>query len=264
MAAPSETVPDSTSPRARRVEELDRVVIRFAGDSGDGMQLAGDEFSRSVATAGTDFATLPEYPSEIRAPAGTLFGVSGFQIQYSSHEVFTAGDAPDVLVAMNPAALKLNLADVRHGGMVIVNTGAFTEANLAKAGYAANPLTDGSLSHYQAYPVNIGELTAQVLKNSGLSKKEIARSKNYFALGLMLWLHQRPLEDEIADIERKFSRAPAIAAANVAALRAGYGFGDTTELFPVVYHVKPAPMRPGTYRTLTGNQAAALGFVAAS
>ena len=264
MAAPPETVSDSSAPRPRRVEELDRVVIRFAGDSGDGMQLAGDEFSRSVAVAGADFATRPDYPSEIRAPAGTLFGVSGFQIQYSSHEVFTAGDAPDVLVAMNPAALKLNLADVRHGGMLIVNTGAFTEANLAKAGYAANPLADESLSHYQVYPVNISELTARVLKDSGLTKKEIGRSKNYFALGLMLWLHQRPVEDEVADIERKFAGKPAVAAANVAALRAGYAFGDTTELFPVVYHVKPAPMRAGTYRTLTGNQAAALGFVAAS
>jgi 2-oxoglutarate ferredoxin oxidoreductase subunit alpha len=264
VEALNQRIPDSPARSPRRVEERDQVVIRIAGDSGDGVQLAGDEFSKLVATGGADFATRPEYPSEIRAPVGTLFGVSGYQIQYSSHEVFTAGDAADVLVAMNPAALKLNLADVQPGGMIIVNTGAFTEHNLAKAGYTTNPLSDGSLLHYQVYPVNISELTAQTLKDSGLSKKEVARCKNYFALGLMLWLHQRPLEEEIGDIQRKFARSPALAAANIAVLRAGYAFGDTTELFPVVCHVRPAPMRSGTYRSVTGNLAAALGFVAAS
>jgi len=248
----------------RPVEELESVVIRFAGDSGDGMQLAGDEFSKSIASSGHDFATHPDYPSEIRAPVGTLFGVSGYQLQFSSHEVFTSGDAADVLVAMNPAALRVNLADVKYGGMVIVNTGAFTESNLAKAGYTASPLDDESLAHFRVFPIDITAQTTNALRDSGLSKKEVARCRNYFALGLMLWLYHRPLEDEIADIERKFAKAPALAAANVLALRAGYNYGDTTELFPVTYDVKPAPILPGVYRSVTGNQATALGFVAAS
>lgn len=246
------------------VEELDTVVIRLAGDSGDGMQLAGDEFSRSVASAGHDFATRPDYPSEIRAPVGTLFGVSGYQIQYSSREVFTSGDAPDVLVAMNPAALKVNLADVKPGGMVIANSGAFTGPNLAKAGYEANPLTDDSLSNYRLYPLDISGLTTHAVDGKGVSKKEAGRCKNFYALGLMLWLYHRPLEEEVADIERKFRATPAIAAANVAALRAGYAYGDTNELFPVTYQVRKAPAHPGRYRSVTGNQALALGFAAAS
>jgi 2-oxoglutarate/2-oxoacid ferredoxin oxidoreductase subunit alpha len=246
------------------VEELDTVVIRLAGDSGDGMQLAGDEFSRSVASAGHDFATRPDYPSEIRAPVGTLFGVSGYQIQYSSHEVFTSGDAPDVLVAMNPAALKVNLADVKPGGMIIANSGAFTAANLAKAGYEANPLHDDSLSYYRVFPLDITGLTTHAVEGTGVSKKEAARCKNFYALGLMLWLYHRPLEDEVTDIERKFSKTPAIAAANVAALKAGYAYGETSELFPVTYEVRKAPAHPGRYRSVTGNQALALGFAAAS
>jgi 2-oxoglutarate ferredoxin oxidoreductase subunit alpha len=250
--------------RPQAVEELESVVIRFAGDSGDGMQLAGDEFSRSVATAGHGFATRPEYPSEIRAPVGTLFGVSGYQIQYSSHEVFTPGDAADLLVAMNPAALKLSLPDVKPGGMIIVNSGAFTEANLAKAGYTSNPLADDSLSHYRVFPVDISGLTAQALAGSGLSRKEIGRSRNFFALGLALWLHHRPIDDEIADIERRFAGRPEVAAANVAVLRSGYAFGDATEIFPVTYRVRPAPVESGRYRSITGNQALALGFVAAA
>jgi 2-oxoglutarate ferredoxin oxidoreductase subunit alpha len=228
------------------------------------MQLAGDEFSKSVATAGADYVTRPDYPSEIRAPVGTLFGVSGYQIQYSSHEVFTPGDLVDVLVAMNPAALKVNLGDVRAGGMVIVNTGAFNEAGLSKAGYAANPLTDGSLEHYRVFPINIGELTARALADSDLSKKDTSRCRNYFALGLMLWLYSRPLEDEIEDIRRKFARNPALADANVLALRAGWAYGDATEIFPVLYQVRAAPTLPGQYRSLTGNTATALGLVAAS
>lgn len=250
--------------RPQAVEELESVVIRFAGDSGDGMQLAGDEFSRSVATAGHGFATRPEYPSEIRAPVGTLFGVSGYQIQYSSHEVFTPGDAADLLVAMNPAALKLSLPDVKPGGMIIVNSGAFTEANLAKAGYTSNPLADDSLSHYRVFPVDISGLTSQALAGSGLSRKEIGRSRNFFALGLALWLHHRPIDDEIADIERRFTGRPEVAAANVAVLRSGYAFGDATEIFPVTYRVRPAPVESGRYRSITGNQALALGFVAAA
>jgi 2-oxoglutarate ferredoxin oxidoreductase subunit alpha len=244
--------------------ELDSVVIRFAGDSGDGMQLTGNEFSRAVAKAGHDFATHPDYPSEIRAPTGTLFGVSGYQIQFASRPVFTSGDAPDVLVAMNPAALKANLPDLKSGGIVIANIGAFSDNNLAKAGYAANPLDDGSLGDYRVYKIDISGLTAQALKDSGLSKKEIGRCKNYYALGLMLSLYSRPLEKEEEDIRRKFAGKPEIAEANVQALRAGYAYAEATELFVTHYKVRPADIAPGTYRSLTGNHAAALGFVAAS
>jgi 2-oxoglutarate ferredoxin oxidoreductase subunit alpha len=261
---PVADAPPAAAPPRRHVEELEQVVIRFAGDSGDGMQLAGDEFSRSVAAAGADFVTRPDYPSEIRAPVGTTFGVSGYQIQYSSHEVLTSGDAVDVLVAMNPAALRINVADVRQGGMVIVNTGAFSEASLAKAGYTSNPVTDGSLEPYRLSPINITELTAKALRGSELSKKDIGRCKNYFALGLMLWLYHRPLEDEIADIRKKFAKKPVFAEANVIALKAGWAYGDASELFPVLYHVRPAPAEPGRYRSLTGSMATALGFVAAS
>lgn len=246
------------------IEELESVVIRFAGDSGDGMQLAGDSFSKAVAGAGTDFATRTDYPSEIRAPVGTLFGVSGYQIKYSSHEVFTSGDAPDVLVAMNPAALRVNIADVKHGGMVIVNTGAFTDANLSKAGYSVNPIGDASLSHYRVYAINISELTASAVTGSGLTRKQADRCKNYFALGLMLWLYNRPLEPEIASIRRRFAKEPAFMAGNIAALKAGHAHGDESEVFPVLYHVRPAPTTPGLYRSVTGNIAAAIGFVAAS
>ncbi len=248
----------------RPIEELETVVIRLAGDSGDGMQLAGDEFAQAVAAGGSDFATRPDYPSEIRAPVGTLFGVSAYQIQYSSHDIFTSGDRPDVLVAMNPAALKLNIAEVKPGGIVIANTGAFTESNLTRAGYPANPLTDGSLDDFRLFPIDIGELTALALADTGLSKKEVARCRNHFALGLLLWLYHRPLEDEVASIERRFASAPAFAAANVAALRAGYAWADSKEVFPVLYQVRPAPLAPGTYRSITGNHATALGFVAAS
>lgn len=248
----------------RPIEELETVVIRLAGDSGDGMQLAGDEFAQAVASGGSDYATRPDYPSEIRAPVGTLFGVSAYQIQYSSHDIFTSGDRPDVLVAMNPAALKLNIGEVKPGGIVIVNTGAFTEANLARAGYPANPLDDGSLADFRLFPIDIAELTALALADSGLSKKEVARCRNHFALGLLLWLYHRPLEDEIADVERRFARTPELAAANIAALRAGHAWADSKEVFPVLYQVRPAPLTPGTYRSITGNQATALGLMAAS
>ena len=246
------------------VQELDAVVIRFAGDSGDGIQLVGDEFSKSVAQAGNDFATRPDYPSEIRAPVGTLFGVSGYQIQYSSHEVFTSGDAPDVLVAMNPAALRTNLADLKPGGMIIANSTSFTKANLAKAGYQSNPLIDESLAHFRLFSIDIGGLTGAAVESTGLSRKEAGRCKNYFALGLMLWLYHRPIEDEVAAIGQRFRTEPQFAAANVAALRAGYAYGDTSEMFSVSYQVRPAPIRPGRYRSVTGNQALALGCVAAS
>lgn len=248
----------------RPVEELDSVTIRFVGDSGDGMQLTGNEFSRAIAKAGHDFATHPDYPSEIRAPSGTLFGVSGYQIQFASRQVFTSGDAPDVLVAMNPAALKTNLSDVKRGGTIIANSGAFTDNNLAKAGYTSNPLEDGSLGDYRVYKIDISELTAQALKDSGLSKKEVGRCKNYYALGLMLSLYSRPIEREEDDIRRKFAKKPEIAEANVRALRAGYAYADATEMFVTSYRVRSADIAPGTYRSLTGNHAAALGFVAAS
>jgi len=261
---PATGSPAAPTHPTRPIEELETVVIRLAGDSGDGMQLAGDEFTEAVATGGSDFATRPDYPSEIRAPVGTLFGVSAYQIQYSSHDIFTSGDRPDVLVAMNPAALKLNIGEVKPGGIVIVNTGAFSEANLARAGYPANPLDDGSLSDFRLFPIDIGELTALALADTGLSKKEVARCRNHFALGLLLWLYHRPLEDEVALVERRFAATPELAAANVAALRAGHAWADSKEVFPVLYQVRPAPLAPGTYRSVTGNQATALGLVAAS
>jgi len=265
MSASAATAAAGTARSASRpVEELDSVTIRFVGDSGDGMQLTGNEFSRAIAKAGHDFATHPDYPSEIRAPTGTLFGVSGYQIQFASRQVFTSGDAPDVLVAMNPAALKTNLSDVKHGGIVIANSGAFTESNLAKAGYKSNPLEDGSLGDYRVYKIDISELTAHALKESGLSKKETGRCKNYYALGLMLALYSRPLEKEEEDIRRKFAKKPEIAEANILALRAGYAYADATEMFITSYKVRTADIAPGTYRSLTGNHAAALGFVAAS
>jgi 2-oxoglutarate/2-oxoacid ferredoxin oxidoreductase subunit alpha len=256
--------PEGKREEPRPIEELDSVVIRFVGDSGDGMQLTGTGFSMAVAKAGHDFATHPDYPSEIRAPTGTLFGVSGYQIQYASSQVFTSGDAPDVLVAMNPAALKTNLSDVKHGGMIIANSGAFGETNLKKAGYASNPLEDGSFDGYRLFKIDISTLTANALADSGLSKKDIGRCKNFFALGLMLCLYSRPIEREIEEINRKFAKKPQIAAANVTALLAGFAYGESTEMFATTYQVRESEVKPGKYRSITGNQAAALGFVAAS
>jgi len=247
-----------------RVEELDSVVIRFVGDSGDGMQLTGNEFSKAMGEAGHDFSTHPDYPSEIRAPTGTLFGVSGYQIQYSSRPVFTSGDAPDVLVVMNPAALKTNLPDLRRGGIIIANTGAFTDNNLAKAGYQANPLGDGSLDGYQLFKIDIAELTANALAHSSLSKKDVGRCKNYFALGVMLCLYSRPFDKEVADIRKKFAKKPEFAGANIAALTAGYAYAEATEMFATTYQMRASAAVPGKYRSITGNSAAALGFVAAS
>jgi 2-oxoglutarate/2-oxoacid ferredoxin oxidoreductase subunit alpha len=262
-AASVQTPEPNTNPATvRPVEELDSVVIRFVGDSGDGMQLTGTGFSMAVAKAGHDFATHPDYPSEIRAPTGTLFGVSGYQIQYASRQVFTSGDAPDVLVAMNPAALKTNLPDVKRGGIVIANTGAFNAANLKKAGYATDPLEDGSVDGYRLHKIDISGLTTKALAESGLSKKDVGRCKNYFALGLMLCLYSRPLEKEIEEINEKFAAKPQFAQANVLALKAGYAYAESTEMFAVNYQVRQSAVQPGTYRSVTGNQAAALGFVA--
>src|SRR5690606_3786595 len=248
----------------RRVERLDAVTVRFAGDSGDGMQLTGSELSKASAIAGNDIRTFPDFPAEIRAPAGTLAGVSGFQVQFASHPIYTPGDRPDVLVAMNPAALKANLPDLKPGGLIIANTGGFTDQNLKKAGYDANPLEDGSLAGYRVIPVDITRLTENALHGSGLSAREIARSKNMFALGLMLWLYQRPLEKAVADLRSKFVGRPEIVEANEKVLRAGHAYGETAELFTSVYEVPPARLAPGTYRNISGNQAIALGIVAAA
>jgi 2-oxoglutarate ferredoxin oxidoreductase subunit alpha len=249
---------------AKAVEQRERVVIRFAGDSGDGMQLAGARFTSETAVLGNDLSTLPDFPAEIRAPAGSLPGVSGFQIHFADHDILTPGDAPDVLVAMNPAALKTNVKDLPKGGTLIVNRDAFVERNLDKAGYASNPLEDGSLDEYQVHAVPLTSMTLEALKEVDVSKREAERAKNMFALGLMSWLYSRPTEVTIREIEKKFATKPAIAEANVKAFRAGYAFGETTETFAVQYEVRPAKLRPGVYRNITGNQALALGLIAAS
>jgi 2-oxoglutarate ferredoxin oxidoreductase subunit alpha len=253
-----------TESAKRPVEEIDTVVIRFCGDSGDGMQLTGTEFTRATALAGNDLSTLPDYPAEIRAPAGTLAGVSGFQLNFSSREVYTPGDQPDVLVAMNPAALKTNLPDLRAKGTLIVNTGAFTAKNVEMAGYKANPIEDGSLEQYKLYKIDISKLTATALSESGLSTKEVARCKNFFALGLMFWMYNRETEREIASIKEKFGKKPEIAEANIKVFKAGYHYGETAEIFASSYQVKAAAIEPGLYRNITGNEATALGFVAAA
>jgi 2-oxoglutarate ferredoxin oxidoreductase subunit alpha len=247
----------------KSVVELDRVVIRLAGDSGDGMQLTGNRFTSETASFGNDLSTLPNFPAEIRAPTGTLPGVSSFQLHFADHDIMTPGDAPDVLVAMNPAALKANLADLPGGGLLIVDSDEFTPRNLAKVGYAANPLEDGSLDGWQTVAVPLTSMTLDALADSGLGKKEAERSKNMFTLGLLSWMYHRPTEGTVRFLERTFRRKPQIAAANIAAFRAGYNYGDTTEAFAVSYEVKPAPMAPGRYRNISGNQALALGLVAA-
>ncbi|MFL6250254.1 MAG: 2-oxoacid:acceptor oxidoreductase subunit alpha [Actinomycetes bacterium] len=246
------------------VQVLDRVTIRFAGDSGDGMQLTGDRFTSETAAFGNDLSTLPDFPAEIRAPAGSIPGVSGFQLHFADHDILTPGDAPDVLVAMNPAALKANLGDLPKGATLIVNTDAFTPRNLDKAGYASNPLEDGSLADHQVHEVALTSMTLEALKEFDISKKEAERAKNMFALGLMSWLYHRPTEATVAFLEKKFAARPLIAKANVTAFKAGWNFGETTEAFAVSYEVKPARLRPGTYRNISGNLALAYGLIAAS
>jgi 2-oxoglutarate/2-oxoacid ferredoxin oxidoreductase subunit alpha len=250
--------------RPVEVEEVETVTIRFCGDSGDGMQLTGSEFTRATALAGNDLSTLPDFPAEIRAPAGTLAGVSGFQLNFSSREVYTPGDQPDVLVAMNPAALKTNLADLRARGTLIVNTGAFTAKNVEMAGYKTNPLEDASLSQYRVFKIDITKLTATALAESGLSTKEVARCKNFFALGLMFWMYNRDTSREVANIKDKFGKKPEIADANIKVFKAGYHYGETAEIFTSSYVVKPASIEKGLYRNITGNEATALGFVVAA
>jgi len=246
------------------VTELERVTIRFAGDSGDGMQLTGSQFTRTAAAFGNDVSTFPDFPAEIRAPAGSLPGVSGFQLSFSSSDIHTPGDQPDVLVAMNPAALKTNIVDLPPGGAVIVNSDAFTPQNLGKAAYESNPLTDGSLKSYKVFEVPMTTLNTASAEGLGLTSKQIDLSKNFFTLGLVFWLYERSLEPTLLWIEEKFGARPVVAEANARALRAGYAFGETTEMFHTHYRVRPARLAPGTYRNITGNEAAALGFLAAA
>jgi 2-oxoglutarate ferredoxin oxidoreductase subunit alpha len=247
---------------AKQVKQLDRVIIRFAGDSGDGMQLTGDRFTQETASFGNDLSTLPNFPAEIRAPQGTLPGVSSFQVHFADHDILTPGDRPDVLVAMNPAALRANVGDLPKGATIIVDTHDFTGRNLAKAGYDANPLDDDSLAEYAVHAVDLTGTTVEAVKEFGLSRKDAARAKNMFALGLVSWMYGRPTDSTISFLERRFAKVPDIRDANVAAFRAGWNFGETTEAFVVQYEIKPAPMSVGTYRNITGNLALAYGLIA--
>jgi 2-oxoglutarate ferredoxin oxidoreductase subunit alpha len=260
----SETVaPVKGAVKPRR--ELERAVVRFAGDSGDGMQLTGEQFTTESAWAGNDVATLPNFPAEIRAPAGTLFGVSSFQLQFGSQRVYTPGDRLDCLVAMNPAALKVHLGDLKTGGLLIVNTAAFDKRNLDKAGYARNPLDDPALAErYRLHKVDMTALTLEAIRDLPLNQKEKERTKNFFALGLVSWIYTRPLEPTIEWIRKRFAKRPEIAEANLRVLKAGHAFGETAEFFNEHYTVEPAEMAPGLYRAMTGNRALAWGLLAAA
>jgi 2-oxoglutarate ferredoxin oxidoreductase subunit alpha len=248
----------------KTVQEKERVVIRFAGDSGDGMQLTGDRFTNATAVLGNDLATLPDFPAEIRAPAGTVHGVSAFQIQFASRDIMTPGDHPNVLVAMNPAALKAEISSVERGGTIIVNEDAFIQRNLDKAGYTTNPLDDGTLEGFQVFRVPMTSITVRAVEELGLSRKEAERSKNMFALGLVSWMYGRPVDVTVNWLQKKFGDKPQVFDANVAAFKAGYNFGETTELFATSYLVKPAPATPGLYRNISGATALAIGLVAAA
>ena len=249
----------------KEIKELDRAVIRFAGDSGDGMQLTGEQFTTESAVAGNDIATLPNFPAEIRAPAGTLFGVSSFQLQFGSQRVYTPGDRLDCLIAMNPAALKVHLRDLKPGGILIVNTAAYDKRNLDKAGYPSNPLDDASLGErYRLHKVDMSALTHEAIKDLPLNTKEKDRTKNFFALGLVSWIYTRPLEPTLDWISKKFAKAKDIAEANVRVLKAGHAFGETAEIFGEHYTVDAADMPPGLYRAMTGNRALAWGLLAAA
>ncbi len=247
-------------------EELESAVIRFAGDSGDGMQLTGGRFTETTALAGNDLTTFPDFPAEIRAPIGTTYGVSAFQINFGSRNVMTSGDLPDVLVCMNPAALKVNLSELREGGLVIVDSGTFTDKNLQKAGYAANPLDDGSLDRYRVMAIDISKLTLEAVKDCDVSKKEGLRAKNLWTLGLIYWMYDRDVAATVKWLGTKFKKLPNIAAANIACLKAGHAFGETAELpdGALVYEIRPATFKPGLYRTVTGTEAMAWGLVAGS
>lgn len=249
---------------SKEVVELDQVSIRFAGDSGDGMQLTGDQFTSTTAAFGNDLTTLPDFPAEIRAPAGTMPGVSAFQLHFGDHDIMTPGDHAHVLVAMNPAALKSNLKELRPGGDLIVNTDEFSERAMSKVGYDSNPLEDGSLDGYNVHPIALTSMTVEALKDFDITKKDAERSKNMFALGVLLWMFSRPIEPTITFLNAKFGKKPEILAANIAALQAGWSFGETTESFPNQFAVKPAPMEAGTYRNISGNLALSYGLIAAS
>src|SRR5437899_4988725 len=252
-----------TAPKPRR--DLARAVVRFAGDSGDGMQLTGEQFTLESAVAGSDLATLPNFPAEIRAPAGTLFGVSSFQLQFGSQRVYTPGDRLDCLVAMNPAALKVHLDDLKPGGLLIINTTAFDRRNLDKAGYAANPLDDPTLAErYRLHKVDMTALTLEAIQDLPLNTKEKDRTKNFFALGLVSWIYTRPLDPTLDWIKKKFAKNKDIAEANTRVLKAGHAFGETAEIFSECYQLEPAEMTPGLYRAMTGNRALAWGILAAA
>ncbi|MEA3077702.1 MAG: 2-oxoglutarate/2-oxoacid ferredoxin oxidoreductase subunit alpha [Actinomycetota bacterium] len=257
----SDTVRDQRSGDGGQA--LERVVIRFAGDSGDGMQLTGDRFTATSALFGNDLATLPNYPAEIRAPAGTLAGVSAFQVHISDHDILTPGDAPSVLIAMNPAALKSELHDLTAGGTLLVNSDAFDERALQKAGYQTNPLTDGSLSAFTVYEIPMTSMTLEAAKPTGAKPRDAERSKNFFALGVVSWMYTRPTESTVAWIEQRFAKSPMVRDANLFAFKAGYNFGETAELFSAQYQVQPAPLTPGLYTNMSGNVALAWGLIAA-
>jgi len=248
----------------KQVQQLGRVIIRFAGDSGDGMQLTGDRFTQETAAFGNDLSTLPNFPAEIRAPAGTLPGVSSFQLHFADHDILTPGDEPDVLVAMNPAALKANIEDLPRGTDIIANTDEFTKRNLTKVGYDTNPLEDGSLDGYQVHAIPITSITVKALEGIDISKKDAERAKNMFSLGMLCWLYNRPAEGTLRFLEAKFASKPDIMKANTTAFQAGWNYGETTEEFSVQYEIKPAALPPGTYRNITGNVALANGLVAGS
>jgi 2-oxoglutarate ferredoxin oxidoreductase subunit alpha len=248
----------------KQVQQLDRVIIRFAGDSGDGMQLTGDRFTQETAAFGNDLSTLPNFPAEIRAPAGTLPGVSSFQLHFADHDILTPGDAPDVLVAMNPAALKANLADLPRGGDLVVNTDEFTKRNLTRVGYETNPVEDDSLAEYRVHAIPLTSMTVKALDEFDITRKDAERAKNMFALGLLSWLYDRPVDGTLKFLEAKFASRPEIMKANIAALQAGWNYGETTESFSVRYEIKPATLQPGTYRNITGNTALSYGLIAAS
>jgi 2-oxoglutarate ferredoxin oxidoreductase subunit alpha len=248
----------------KEVKQVDRVIIRFAGDSGDGMQLTGDRFTHETASFGNDLSTLPNFPAEIRAPAGTTAGVSSFQVHFADHDILTPGDTPNVLVAMNPAALRVNLPDLRPGAVIIVDNHDFTARNLGKAGYDHNPLDDDNLREFDVHSLDLTDMTVEAVKEFGLTRKDSTRAKNMYALGLVSWMYGRPPESTVEFLDRRFARFPEIRDANIAAFKAGWNFGETTETFAVQYEVKPAPLTAGTYRNITGNVALSYGLIAGS
>src|SRR5262245_11342030 len=253
------TIPAAIVPQ-KQVQERESVVIRFAGDSGDGMQVTGTQFATESVLAGNDIGTLPDFPAEIRAPTGTLYGVSAFQVQFGSRSVYTPGDDLDALVVMNPSALQTKLSDLKQNGLLIVDKEEFNEANLKKADYTTNPLEDGSLAKYQVYPIEITRMTTSALEALNLPNRSVMRSRNFFALGVVSWLFQRPIDNTLQWISQRFKRNTEVLEANTRALNGGYNFAENTEMFASSYAVKPAQIAPGTYRNISGNQATALGF----